>query len=418
MANVNLTPDSSPTGEGSKHSASVPTGSPSLPAERGTGDEGLHPFRLLAKLVALFAAFNVLYFLAQPLNLLNHVTVYNLLVPGRERLPFSEYPAESYNLSIVNLDQMLASHQIARPKAPGEYRVVMVGDSAVWGYLLKPTETQAACLDRLGLVLPSGRRVRVYNLGYPKLTALKDVLILRRALDYQPDLILWPITLASLYPADQLQPSAFPMTTANYGQVRELVEHYHFNLPDWPIPAPTWQDQTFFGQRRDLANWLRYQLYGLAWMATGVDHATPYFVPPHPTVFAPGDENIYSPNIMHVATPKQITESDISLDIVKAGIGIAQAKNVPVLLINEPIYRSSTSDVRWNTYYPKWAYDTYRETLHRVAAREGWHYLDMWDAAPNDQFTDTDFHLTPAANCAYAEKLREPLLALATAPQS
>src|SRR5207247_5293074 len=140
--------------------------------------------RIFLKALALFVVFNVLYYAIQPLNLLNRLTIYNTLVPGRLRLPFGEYPDESYNISILNLDQMLASHEIARPKALDEYRVVMLGDSSVWGYLLKPTETQAACMDRLGLTLPSGRRVRVYNLGYPKLTVVKDLLILRHALQY------------------------------------------------------------------------------------------------------------------------------------------------------------------------------------------------------------------------------------------
>lgn len=46
------------------------------------------------------------------------------------------------------------------------------------------------------------------------------------------------------------------------------------------------------------------------------------------------------------------------------------------------------------------------------AAREGWPYRDLWDAAPPDAFTDTDFHLTATANCAYAERLiRESLAA-------
>jgi hypothetical protein len=311
---------------------------------------------------------------------------------------------------------MLASHAIARPKAADEYRVVMIGDSAVWGYLLKPSETQAACLDGFGLTLPSGRKVRVYNLGYPKLTAVKDLLILRHALQYQPDLVIWPVTLASLYPSDQLQPTAFPMTTANYDEVAALVEQYHFKLYEWPIPAPTWFARTFFGQRRDLANWLRYQLYGLDWAATGIDHVLPRLVAPHPTSLVP-DDNFMTVNTMHLAVPKKISPEDISLDVVKVGIQTAEAQGVPVLLVNEPIFRSSSSELRWNTYYSKWAYDSYRDSLREVATREGWHYVDFWDVAPPDQFTDTDFHLTPAATCDYAHKLSQALLELANAPR-
>src|SRR5260370_1196629 len=109
------------------------------------------------KAVLLFLILNTVYYVVQPINLLYKLTVYNALAPGRLRLPFSEYPDASYNLIMPNIDQMLASHEIARPKTEDEYRVVLIGDSAVWGYLLEPTQTQAACLNQLGLTLPSGK---------------------------------------------------------------------------------------------------------------------------------------------------------------------------------------------------------------------------------------------------------------------
>lgn len=259
--------------------------------------------------------------------------------------------------------------------------------------------------------------MRVYNLGYPKLTVMKDLLILRHALLYQPDLVIWPVTLASLYPSDQLQPTAFPITAANYDEVAALVDQYHFKLYEWPIPAPTWFDRTLLGQRRDLANWLRYQLYGLGWTATGIDQVVARFVAPRPNTFAP-DDNIQSVNLMHLSLwpEKKFVAEDLSLDIVKVGIQTAESQGVPVLLVNEPIFRSETDPQRWNRRYPHWAFASYRDVMNETTAREGWHYADFWDAVPPDQFTDTEFHLTPAATCAYARKLQEPLLALAAAP--
>ncbi len=372
--------------------------------------------RLFLKVLALFIILNLLYVAVQPTKVLNRLTVYNTLVPGRLRLPFAEFPDSSYSISIVNMDQMLASDIIARPKAADEYRVAMIGDSSVWGYLLKPTETQAACLDGFHLSAPAGRQVRVYNLGYPKLTVMKDLLILRHALQYQPDLVIWPITLSSLYPSDQLQPDRFPVTTANYDEIVSLVDQYHFKLYEWPMPTPTWFDRTLFGQRRDLANWLRYQLDGLGWTATGIDHVVARFAPFRPDTYTSGDD-IFSVNLMHLSRwpEKKIVADDLSLDIVKAGIQAAASQGVPVLLVNEPIYRNETDPVRWNIHYPRWSYDSYRVALSDTAAREGWHYVDFWDAMPPDQFTDTDFHLSAAANCVYARKLQEPLMALVSA---
>ncbi|MCZ7670394.1 MAG: hypothetical protein M5U34_26160 [Chloroflexi bacterium] len=45
------------------------------------------------------------------------------------------------------------------------------------------------------------------------------------------------------------------------------------------------------------------------------------------------------------------------------------AGDVPVLLINEPMFISSgrNSDLRYNAFYPRWAYDQYREMLGETA---------------------------------------------------
>jgi hypothetical protein len=367
---------------------------------------------IVPKALALFILVNVVYYFTQPLNLLNRVSVYNVLVPGRLRLPFGEYPDQSHSIVTGNLDMMLASHQVARPKAPDEYRVIMLGDSSVWGYLLDPAQSQAACLDRLGLQLPSGKRVHFYNLGYPTLSVMKDLLILRHSLTDKPDLIVWSTTLASLYPSDQL---GFEIVSAQVDEIAALEAQYKFTLYQWPLPTPSFWDKTLFGQRRDIAEWLRYQLYGLDWAATGIDQIVPKFVTPRPTNLPGNDQMLLvEPMKMHLSADHKVLDKDLSFDIVKAGIDTAGAQNIPVLLINEPMYRSATDKVRWNYYYPRWAYDSYRDAFQQVAAREGWHYLDLWDTAPDDQFTDTDFHLTPAANCDYARSLSDPLLKLAT----
>lgn len=364
------------------------------------------PLRVVIKAVLLFIALNAVYYVVQPMRLVNRLSVYNTLVPGRERLPFADYPDQSYNLSILNLDQMLASHVIARPKAADEFRVVMLGDSAVWGYLLEPAQTQAACLNRLDLRLADGRAVKFYNLGYPKLSVIKDLLILQKALNYQPDMIIWATTLASVYPSDQLD---FELIKAQYSALAALQEQYHFNLYQWPLAEPDWLSRTFWGQRREIANWLRYQIVGIGWGATDIDHEIPKFVTPHVSNVSESTDPL-TVNMMSLRRANQIVPEDLSFDVMKAGIDWAKERGLPTLVVNEPIYRSSTSQARWNMYYPKWAYDGYREALRVTAEAQGWAYVDKWDAVSPDMFTDTDFHLTADANCAYAASWSEPIL--------
>ena len=87
---------------------------------------------------------------------------------------------------------------------------------------------------------------------------------------------------------------------------------------------------------------------------------------------------------------------DLAFDVLAAGI--ARAGDVPVLLINEPMFVSDgqNSDVRYNSFYPIWAYDLYREMLMETAVTHNWPYLDLWDSISPEEFTDTPVHLTPA----------------------
>ncbi len=54
------------------------------------------------------------------------------------------------------------------------------------------------------------------------------------------------------------------------------------------------------------------------------------------------------------------------------------------------------SDLRYNFFYPRWAYDQYRALLGEQAQAAGWHYLDLWNLVPETEFTNSAIHLTPA----------------------
>jgi len=149
----------------------------------------IHLFGVLLKATVLFVLFNFAFIF------INHVPLgklssYNSIFPGRERFPFGE-TRESYNLSLFNLDAMFASHVIAgTEKGPGEYRVLLIGDSSVWGTLLTPEQTLAGQLNANAIDACS-KTVRAYNLGYPTISLMKDLMILDQARHYQPDMVIW-----------------------------------------------------------------------------------------------------------------------------------------------------------------------------------------------------------------------------------
>ena len=105
-------------------------------------NQEIKPLNILIKGLLLFIIFNLVFAAWQPR--LGQFSLYNAVFPGRERLPFGENPKQSYNLSLFDLDAMFASHVIAgEKKAEDEYRVIVIGDSSVWGTLLRPEETIA-----------------------------------------------------------------------------------------------------------------------------------------------------------------------------------------------------------------------------------------------------------------------------------
>ena len=92
--------------------------------------------RVIVKAALLFMLCNILSAALTPLEAVGTVSLYNTVLPGRERLPYGEQPAQSYNQSLYNIPAMLASHTLSRPKAADEFRVILMGDSATWGWFL------------------------------------------------------------------------------------------------------------------------------------------------------------------------------------------------------------------------------------------------------------------------------------------
>ncbi len=96
--------------------------------------------------------------------------------------------------------------------------------------------------------------------------------------------------------------------------------------------------------------------------------------------------------------------------------GLRLAGDTPVLVVNEPMFISQgqNSDIRYNFFYPRWAYDSYRDLMAQTAAREGarqgWRYLDLWDAIPAAEFTNTAIHMTPNGSKVFAGLLAQAIL--------
>ena len=77
------------------------------------------------------------------------------------------------------------------------------------------------------------------------------------------------------------------------------------------------------------------------------------------------------------------------------------------MLVNEPILISDgvNSHIRYNFFYPRWAYDSFRDQLKVRAEAEGWNYLDAWNILPLSEFTNSAIHLMPAGEIVLAQTI-------------
>ncbi len=354
--------------------------------------------RIILKALVLFIIINLLYAAVNPLPLLGRLTLYNSLLPGRPRLPFGEDPHKAYNFSINSIEAMIASHELNGEKISGdEYRILVLGDSGTWGTLLKPDQTLSGLVNIASLNTPDGRPVRAYNLAYPTLSLTKDLMLLDEGLRYQPDLVLWLVTLDSFPQNKQMEN---PLVAGSPDRAKRLLVSAGITIPGeaQSFTRSTFWQRTIIGQRRALADLVRYQLYGFMWAATGIDQV-------YPSDYQPAQRDLEPDETYNGWTPPKLPVDQLVFDILAAGVDLAG--QVPVIIINEPILISEgqNSDVRYNYYYPRWAYDQYRRHLTTYCTQNNLASYDFWDLVPESEFTNTAIHLSPVGEVMLAEEV-------------
>lgn len=341
----------------------------------------VNPLRVLIKALSLFVILNILYAVGDPQA--GSVSGYNAIFPGRTRLPFG-ISGDPYTVTVDYVDAMFSSHLIAAPKRNGEYRVALIGDSSIWGENLGAYEVISEQWNQLGIRCGE-KSIRAYNLGYPHPSIVKDLVILEKATEYEPDLIIWFVTLNTLF-----SQRVNPFLVANRDRAASVLDDYDIafqgsrRLADEPR---AFYERTFLGRRSALARQIRLQMLGIIWTATGSDTNTLALdaLPDFTVNDDPGYRRLL---------PSDPLADLLLLDALSAGVEIAGS--VPVLIVNEPIFTvdETVSRVRYNPIYPRWAYDQYREALAAEAQRAGWHYLDLWNAIPPAYFSDAGLHLS------------------------
>lgn len=348
--------------------------------------------RILIKAILLFVAFNYAFSLV-PDSALWRVSLYNTVLPGKTRFPLEG-----------NLDWIFGVHEITNSaRQANEYKVVLLGDSSAWGYLLNPDQTFASLINASGMTTCKGQTVHVYNLGYPVPDVLRDALLMQRALTYKPDLVIWNVTLLSMF-ADNTGIRNDIIIKNNAALTQDLINKYKLVIGADALKGLPPESTTFLDRRDDLARFIQYQLNGIRWQATEgelVDQA-----------HSPLGENVGASQVFdryHMA-PGGFSARLLHFDVMNAGI--LMAGHTPVVIVNEPIQivNGRNSDIRYDEMYPRWIYDQYRQLMSTKSQQYHWNYLDLWNLLPPAQFTDSVFHRTPKGEQVYSRTMKDVIL--------
>lgn len=360
----------------------------------------IRPLYVLGKAMILYILANLVFAWFNPP--VGRLSIYNELVPGRLRVPY-EREVEYYNISHTipvyeDMDAMFQSTTLSQPKHTDEFRVFLIGDSSAWGFQLYPQETLVGQLNALNMKTCDDKRIVVYNAAFPLPYVMKDLLIMDKSLEYNPDMYIWAITLdgfrnRTIFTDYFLAPYA--------DRVRDLAGQYNIhNLETGErlfIPEDFWK-RTLIGQRGRLKKILLLQFYGFGWAATGLD----YDYQEYPQL---SNDQSSDNTFFEVPRGKLGLEDEMLFDVLEAGYQLSG--KIPVLVVNEPIFIASglNSDIRYNEFYPRWAYDEYLDYLDLWMHDHDHEYLNAWDLLPASEFTDTPFHRTPEGETIFAEYL-------------
>ncbi len=338
--------------------------------------------RILLKASILFLIFNYAFALI-PSSALWKISLYNNLIPGRPR-----FPQEN------DLNLLFDTHEINNSlQKDGEFKIIVLGHSSTWGHLLDPQETFSGLISEKKLQSCDGKIIHLYNLGYPKLSVFKDLLILDRAMSYEPDAIIWMVTLNSIL----RESKQHPIINYNAAESQSLIDRYQLPIKIEPNTI-SFSSRTFLNRREEIARFIKFQLDGMNWFVAGENTSERYI---------PIGQDVDADLDFGGLPPPELDPNIIMFEIIEAGIALAG--DIPLIIVNEPIQivTKKNSDIRYNHHYPRWAYDQYHQMMQDMAQENNWLYADLWDIVPPTEFTDTAVHRTLTGEQILADEIME-----------
>ena len=320
---------------------------------------------------------------------------------GGERLHTSPAPR------VNRLQLALRQHQLCWHAAwrPEELRVVVLGSSAVYGLGVWGSETFSALLT--ADLRADGIDARLFNLAWVNPYQLRDAVILREAMAYRPDVIVYPVTKAEfVHQAPTLWKSLHAFLSVNRDVLREMaadpphgleepVERYAAILDRWDEKAPPLE------RLREIGSFARAA-------AGDLGRALPTALGARPRT--PGGDRRPARDYDCAETLAKREESfrDWQSWNILAELGrLHEETGVEVVVVYWPL----GSDPQGLCYNARFTYEDmieFGDWLAAQAAERQLAYVDLNGALGDGDFFDT-VHVRAPGHRKIAERLRAPL---------
>lgn len=311
-----------------------------------------------------------------------------------------------------SFEQALARHDLGLvPKAPGEVRIVALGDSGTFGSYLDSREACYAVADRL--VREKHPRARVYNCSYFGQTFVKDAALVEASLAYAPDVVV--VALSSRHFDRKLQEADWlrPATPVVYNRAlfRRFLAHVPGGLES---PELGQLDRVLEDSERRAGFPLLHALESVSAIASnGVGLRELRFLEPVRVVPRARDAWRASCRCLAHATWADAGEpAPIDLDVravvlLEKIVERARGAGVEVVLFREPEPAVGVPARRVRFDAASW--ERLDAIVGEVAGRHGLAVADGRDLVPQGEFLDNDRHWTAEGNARLGRAIAEAL---------
>ncbi len=291
------------------------------------------------------------------------------------------------SVDVFWLELLLRQHEVCwrRPEREDEARVFLLGSSSVFGFPLPSDQTFAAAINRDSD--PRDGTVHIYNLAMNFPYQLRDAMILDQALAYQPDLILYPMTLAEFDHTAPVQwPALLRFFKSNHDTGLELLK---LRPPGLLEPLERYR-KSFERHEAGRERWSRLREIGVFVRVMAGQHAYRYatFLTGHsrPLPSAPAAAAYDCAEVKLMETRQYWSWK--RWNVLAYLEWMRERTGVEVAVVHWPISHDPRDDC-YNARFTDRLVSEFESWLHKEAASRDLPLLDLRESVPSRSFFDT-----------------------------